>query len=62
LPVPLHRDFDEVNLCFYVRHVTPAGEQRRGVTFVRELVPRRAGGDGGKGFSSTAARASAVPC
>jgi hypothetical protein len=42
VPVPLHRDFDEVNLRFYVRHVTAAGEVRRGVTFVRELVPRRA--------------------
>jgi uncharacterized protein YqjF (DUF2071 family) len=42
VPVPLHRDFDEVNLRFYVRHVTPTGEVRRGVTFVQELVPRRA--------------------
>jgi uncharacterized protein YqjF (DUF2071 family) len=43
VPVPFHRDFDEVNLRFYVRHVTPdAGEVRRGVVFVRELVPRRA--------------------
>ncbi|MDF1504346.1 DUF2071 domain-containing protein [Roseisolibacter sp. H3M3-2] len=42
VPVPLHRDFDEVNLRFYVRHETAAGEVRRGVTFVRELVPRRA--------------------
>lgn len=42
VPVPQHRDFDEVNLRFYVRHVTAGGEIRRGVTFVRELVPRRA--------------------
>ena len=42
VPIPQHRDFDEVNLRFYVRHVTAAGEVRRGVTFVRELVPRRA--------------------
>ena len=42
VPVPMHRDFDEVNLRFYVRHVTAKGEVRRGVTFVRELVPRRA--------------------
>lgn len=42
VPVPLHRDFDEVNLRFYVRHTTPAGEVRRGVVFVRELVPRAA--------------------
>jgi len=42
LPVPLHRDFDEVNLRFYVRHTRPAGEARRGVVFVREFVPRAA--------------------
>jgi uncharacterized protein len=42
VPVPLHRDFDEVNLRFYVRHVCADGEVRRGVTFIRELVPRRA--------------------
>lgn len=42
IPVPGHVDFDEVNLRFYVRHETPAGEVRRGVVFVRELVPRAA--------------------
>ena len=40
MPVPFHRDFDEVNLRFYVRRDT-AGETRRGVVFVKELVPRR---------------------
>jgi uncharacterized protein len=40
--VPFHRHFDEVNLRFYVRHVRADGEVRRGVTFVRELVPRHA--------------------
>ena len=39
--VPLHRDFEEVNLRFYVRREV-GGEVRRGVTFVRELVPRAA--------------------
>jgi len=39
LSVPFHRDFDEVNLRFYVRRET-AGEVRRGVVFIRELVPR----------------------
>jgi len=39
--VPLHRDFEEVNLRFYVRR--KSGEDwRRGVVFIRELVPRRA--------------------
>jgi uncharacterized protein YqjF (DUF2071 family) len=41
LAVPGHTNFDEVNLRFYVRRRT-AGEWRRGVVFVRELVPRRA--------------------
>ena len=41
VPVPFHRDFDEVNLRFYVRR-QEAGEIRRGVVFIRELVPRRA--------------------
>lgn len=40
-PVPLHRDFEEVNLRFYVRRKS-ADTWRRGVVFVRELVPRRA--------------------
>ena len=41
VPIPLHRNFEEVNLRFYVRYRAPEG-WRRGVTFVRELVPRRA--------------------
>src|SRR5436190_13599824 len=40
LPIPLHRDFEEVNLRFYVRKKS-ADTWRRGVVFVRELVPRR---------------------
>jgi uncharacterized protein YqjF (DUF2071 family) len=42
LPVPFHRDFDEVNLRFYVRRELADGEVRRGVVFIRELVPRPA--------------------
>jgi len=41
-PIPLHINFEEVNLRFYVRHTTPGGEVRRGVVFVRELVPKSA--------------------
>ena len=37
---PFHRDFEEVNLRFYVRHRAVDG-WRRGVVFVREIVPRR---------------------
>ncbi len=41
IPFPLHTDFEEVNLRFYVRRKSDEG-WRRGVVFVRELVPRRA--------------------
>ncbi len=41
VPVPFHRTFEEVNLRFYVRREAPEGV-RRGVVFVRELVPKRA--------------------
>jgi uncharacterized protein YqjF (DUF2071 family) len=40
-PIPLHRDFEEVNLRFYVRKKS-ADTWRRGVVFIRELVPKRA--------------------
>jgi hypothetical protein len=39
--VPFHRNFEEINLRFYVRAKGPEG-WRRGVVFVREVVPRRA--------------------
>lgn len=39
--IPGHVDFDEVNLRIYVRRLAPDG-WRRGVVFIRELVPRRA--------------------
>jgi len=38
--LPFHRDFDEVNLRFYVRRSEGAAV-RCGVVFVREIVPRR---------------------
>ncbi|MEP6956043.1 MAG: DUF2071 domain-containing protein [Chthoniobacterales bacterium] len=41
LPIPFHRNFEEVNLRFYVRRKTGEG-WRRGVAFIREIVPRRA--------------------
>jgi uncharacterized protein YqjF (DUF2071 family) len=41
LPIPLHRDFEEVNVRFYVRKKS-ADTWRRGVVFVREFVPKRA--------------------
>lgn len=39
--IPFHSDFDQVNLRFYVKRIV-AGELRRGVVFVREIVPRYA--------------------
>jgi uncharacterized protein YqjF (DUF2071 family) len=38
-PIPFHRNFDEVNLRFYVRRME-GDETRRGVVFIREIVPR----------------------
>ncbi len=40
-PIPFHTNFEEVNLRFYVRRETKT-EVRRGVVFVKEIVPRRA--------------------
>jgi uncharacterized protein len=42
VPIPFHRTFEEVNLRFYVQQAQPNGEQRRGVVFISELVPRLA--------------------
>jgi hypothetical protein len=39
VPIPLHRNFEEVNLRFYVRRRVH-DEVRRGVVFIREIVPR----------------------
>ncbi|MBI3652464.1 MAG: DUF2071 domain-containing protein [Acidobacteria bacterium] len=39
IPIPFHQNFEEVNLRFYVRHKAVDG-WRRGVVFIKELVPR----------------------
>ena len=41
VPIPWHCNFDEVNLRFYVRRRS-YGTTRRGVCFIKELVPRLA--------------------
>jgi uncharacterized protein YqjF (DUF2071 family) len=41
IPIPLHSNFTEVNLRFYVRR-REQNEIRRGVVFIREIVPRSA--------------------
>lgn len=39
IPIPFHRNFEEVNLRFYVRRKSEEG-WRRGVVFIKEIVPR----------------------
>jgi uncharacterized protein YqjF (DUF2071 family) len=41
ITIPFHRNFEEVNLRFYVRRKTDDG-WRRAVIFIKELVPRLA--------------------
>ena len=41
IPIPFHQNFEEVNLRFYVRRRAEDG-WRRGVVFLKELVPRAA--------------------
>jgi uncharacterized protein YqjF (DUF2071 family) len=41
IKVPLHVNFEEVNLRFYVRYHAQ-GEWKRGVVFIKEIVPRAA--------------------
>ena len=39
IPIPFHVNFEEVNLRFYVKRELP-DETRRGVCFIKEIVPR----------------------
>ncbi len=41
LAIPLYRNFEEVNLRFYVRYFDSV-EWKRGVVFIKEFVPRHA--------------------
>ena len=41
LPIPFHRNFEEVNLRFYVKY-KDNGEWKRGVVFIKEIVPKAA--------------------
>lgn len=38
-PIPFHQNFEELNLRIYVRRKAPDG-WRRGVVFIKEIVPR----------------------
>jgi len=39
IPIPFHKNFEEVNLRFYVKHKS-GNEWKRGVTFIKEIVPK----------------------
>lgn len=39
--IPFHTDFEEINLRFYIKH-KHKNEWRRGVVFIKEIVPKRA--------------------
>lgn len=41
ISVPFHRNFEEVNLRFYVKKFEN-NERKRGVVFIKEIVPRKA--------------------
>lgn len=41
IAIPFHQNFEEINLRFYVRRLGPEG-WRRGVVFIKEIVPRLA--------------------
>ncbi|HSY19647.1 MAG TPA: DUF2071 domain-containing protein [Candidatus Acidoferrales bacterium] len=41
IPIPFHQNFEELNLRFYVRRKAEDG-WRRGVVFIKELVPKAA--------------------
>lgn len=42
LPIPFHINFEEVNLRFYVKNKDHHKELRRGVVFIKEIVPKPA--------------------
>jgi uncharacterized protein len=39
IPIPFHRNFEEANLRFYVKH-QHGYESRRGAVFIKEIVPK----------------------
>lgn len=40
ISIPFHKNFEEVNLRFYVKYKDSGGEWKRGVVFVKEIVPK----------------------
>ena len=41
LAIPGHQAFDQINLRFYVRRFVGESDWRRGVVFIKEIVPKR---------------------
>lgn len=42
VPIPFHKNFEEVNLRFYVRYQDPELGWKRGTVFIKEIVPKAA--------------------
>jgi uncharacterized protein YqjF (DUF2071 family) len=42
IPIPYHRNFEEVNLRFYVKYKGDKTDWKRGVVFIKEIVPKPA--------------------
>jgi uncharacterized protein YqjF (DUF2071 family) len=42
IKIPFHENFEEVNLRFYVKHQSDETGWKRGVVFIKEIVPRPA--------------------
>jgi len=42
IKIPFHVNFEEVNLRFYVTHTAQNKQVKRGTSFIKEIVPRRA--------------------
>jgi hypothetical protein len=42
IPIPFHRNFEEINLRFYVRYQDPELGWKRGTVFIKEIVPKAA--------------------
>lgn len=42
IKIPFHVNFEEVNLRFYITHTDQDNQVKRGTSFIKEIVPRRA--------------------
>ena len=40
--IPFHINFAEVNLRLYLKHTDGSGEVKRGVAFIKEILPKPA--------------------